>query len=189
MNSQIEGRKFVNSIGMVMTLVSFSMLFATMFLGFAVFRLTANTWPPMGMEKVHLLIPTISTCIIFVSSIFLYHFEIHFKEFSLSKRRLFLLATFIFGLLFLGSQVNLWHSLQVKGIYAESGIFPSLIYAFTWVHAAHIILGLLALLYLSTSIIQENFDEIKILKIQNVCKFWHFLGFMWLIIYLTIFVF
>ncbi|MDD0854517.1 cytochrome c oxidase subunit 3 [Halobacteriovorax sp. GB3] len=183
----LEGRKMVSSIGMIVLLVSFSMLFATLLLGYAIYRLTSDVWPPMGMQRVPLFLPTVSTFIIAVSSLSLWKFE---KEFELKKEQILLplyLVTLTLGAAFMGVQFKLWASMKAMGLYVEAGIFPSLFYTLTWIHAAHIVAGLLGLLLMIPAIIKQDFDE-KATLVANVSKFWHFLGIVWFLMYVVMFV-
>jgi len=174
--------QYVSNISMIVTLVSFTMLFATMFLGYALYRLTSETWPPMGMESVSLGLPTLSTAIIALSSI---SFWIYEKSYARKEAQsTWLWATSAFGILFLVSQLMLWSSLKASGLYASSGIFGSIIYAFTWVHSAHILMGLGALAWLGLRIKRK---KAILMTVKNVGKFWHFLGIVWLIMFITIF--
>jgi cytochrome c oxidase subunit 3 len=175
-----EGRKIVSSVGMVVTLTSFAMLFATLMMGFAIYRFTTPMWPPQGMAKPELLIPTLSTLSIFLSSIAF----IWFEKNPVNKLGLYL--TLGLGLLFMRLQFYFWSELKSQGIVASSGIFGSIIYAFTWVHAAHIVAALLLLVWLiiQTQVSGKSLEN----SISNVGKFWHFLGLVWAIMFLTIFV-
>ncbi len=137
-----EGKRIVSHVGMTIALVSFSMLFFTLMLGFAVFRFTAPVWPPEGMTRPSLFLPILSTLIIAVSSLVFIR-----SEKNLAKDSRGLLWTIILGFAFLFTQSLFWSQLKLQGIYASSGIFASIIYSFTWIHAAHIVLGLIALLY------------------------------------------
>ncbi len=174
--------QYVSNISMIVTLVSFTMLFATMFLGYALYRLTSETWPPMGMESVSLGLPILSTVIIALSSIAFWMYE---KSYARNEAQSsWLWATSVFGGLFLVSQLMLWSSLKSTGLYASSGIFGSIIYAFTWVHSAHILMGLGALAWLGLRIKRK---KAILMTVRNVGKFWHFLGIVWLIMFITIF--
>jgi cytochrome c oxidase subunit 3 len=62
---------------------------------------------------------------------------------------------------------------------------PSMVYAFTWIHAGHIVLGLSALLWLGWLLKKGTVTE---MKLTNVGKIWHFLGAVWIVMYLTLFV-
>ncbi|MCB9060289.1 MAG: cytochrome c oxidase subunit 3 [Halobacteriovoraceae bacterium] len=172
--------RVASSIGMAVLLISFSMLFLTLFMGYAVYRLTANVWPPLGMDQLPSFQAHISTSIILISSISFYLFQ--------EKKILpYLYTALLMGLLFVFSQFQLWSTLKVNGIYAGSGIFASIIYGYTWTHAAHILLGLIGLLSLVFRVNKVNFLQQEGLVI-NIGKFWHFLAVVWLIIYALIFV-
>ena len=70
-----QGQQIISSVAMIVTLVSFTMLFATLMMGFAMFRLTSPVWPPAGMMKPSLLLPCLSTFCIFLSSVCFVWFE------------------------------------------------------------------------------------------------------------------
>lgn len=179
-DAAMDGKKIVSSVGMIVALTSFAMLFATLMMGFAIYRFTNSTWPPQGMIKPSLLIPSLSTLSIFLSSIAFIWFEKNPKE----KRGLYF--TLILGLLFMRLQFFFWSTLKSQGIFSSSGIFGSIIYAFTWIHAAHIVAALLLLIWLIVQLhLSKNSLEIAI---NNVGKFWHFLGLVWAVMFLTIFV-
>jgi cytochrome c oxidase subunit 3 len=179
-----EGDKIISTVAMIVTLISFGMLFLTLMMGFAMFRFTAPVWPPAGMEKPSLFIPTLSTLIIFLSSLAYIQFEKEVEKGFASK--IYLLVTIGLGLLFMASQFIFWNDLSSKGIFVSSGIFASILYSFTWIHAAHIIAGLSLLLWLYFKLDKE--DKKITIHTSNVGKFWHFLGIVWLIMFVTIFV-
>lgn len=184
MNQVKEGDKIISSVAMIVTLVSFGMLFLTLMMAFALYRFTAPVWPPAGMEKPSLLLPGFSTALIFISSIFFHKFETALTKNIVNKS--YLLITIMTGSAFMASQVLFWNELKSHGIYVSSGVFPSIIYAFTWIHAAHIVAGLGLLVWLYDGL--KNPTAMTPIKASNVGKFWHFLGVVWLIMFVTIFV-
>ena len=177
-----EGERITLSIGTMVALVSFGMLFAALFLGFAVFRINSPVWPPMGIRRPDLFMPTLSTLIIALSSFFM-------EKFSRDLKKGNFFITLTLGLLFLVSQFYLWKNLSFHGLFASSGIFGSLIYSFTWIHAGHMVLALLCLIFLIPLILKGEYTNKNKLKILNVTKFWHFLGFIWGLMFLFLFIF
>ena len=186
LNLPTEKERTTSSILMTVILISFSMFFATFFLGYLILRFNTPIWPPMGMERIPLTLPFAATVLLALSSFSYWLFEQSCKD--LPKRR-FLLGTIIPGLGFLGLQIMLWHSLKIKGIYAHSGIFGSFLYVLTGLHAAHIILGLLFLLLPLLLFTKKGPRSISLLKINNIGIFWHFLGLVWFCIFMGLFVF
>ena len=70
-----QGKEVISSVAMIVTLISFAMLFATLMMAFAMFRFTAPVWPPAGMSRPALLLPGLSTFFIFLSSLSYMWFE------------------------------------------------------------------------------------------------------------------
>jgi cytochrome c oxidase subunit 3 len=165
-----------NAIATTVALVSFSMLFATLFMGYAAFRFTSPIWPPAGVERVPLFYPLLSTLMIALSSLTLEIFRVK-KNFS------WLLVTAIFGLCFVAGQAMLWSQMRELGYMAGMTIFSSIILAFTWIHVAHMALGLLGLLWMC-------FPSGRLpIRTESLSKFWHFLGIIWLVMLVVLFVF
>lgn len=174
---------------MAVALVSFSMLFASLLLGYAVFRLTAESWPPMGMEPVPLTYPFISTVLILLSSLTFHLFQTSFFNKARTRARNWLFLTFALGLAFMGSQVLLWRQLANElGYVVETGVFASLIHVFTWVHAAHIVAALIWLLWLLPALKREARVPDYENRVLSAGKFWHFLDLIWIIMFVTLFV-
>lgn len=184
----LDKRRAVSNIGMVVILVSFAMLFAALLLGYVVFRLTNEVWPPMGMQTVPLTLPFVSTVIIGASSLMYMNFEKSFNAKDVNNSKKYFFLTLLLGLAFMGVQFLLWGQMADIGLYVSAGVFPSLLYALTWVHAGHIVVALLALLLLVPAVFKDYSDE-KIIWVQNIGKFWHFLGIIWFIMFVVMFVF
>ena len=171
-----------NSVAMTVILCSFGMLFATLFLGYFLLRFNSPVWPPVEIEGMPQGLPLFSTIVMVLSSVTYYFFE-H----KTVARKVTFLSTIFLGVLFLVSQWLLWGSLEDTGILVSDGMVPSMVYAFTWMHADHIALALILLLWLGFFVFFKT-EKLSIYKVINVGKFWHFLGVVWLLMYLLIFV-
>ncbi len=173
------------SVAMLVVLISFSMLFASLLLIYVLFRGQNPIWPPMGMNRVSLFYPVVSTIALVASDVFF-----HLKKPSLK------LVGWFFAFLFLGSQILLWRQMDGQGLYVSAGIFTSLIYSLTWIHAAHIIAGLLYLFwaYFPQSQRPQNTQanverkERRLCRQDNALTFWRFLGIIWIVFFLVLFV-
>ena len=181
-NPSNEYKMFQNSVAMTVTLITFGMLFATLFLGYFLLRSNAPVWPPVELENLPQLLPFLSTVVMAISSFTYWKFEK-----SEGKRKSFWTATVLLGVLFLGLQWTLWGALAASGILTSNGNAPSMVYGFTWLHAGHIVLALGTLLWLGYYIFRKP-EGVTPMKLINVGKFWHFLGVIWLLMYLMLFV-
>ena len=79
-NKENQIQEIQSSITMTVLIISFSMLFGTLFMGYMVYRVRSTTWPPMGMNDVGIFYPSMSTIVLFFSSIFYYFFESSLKR-------------------------------------------------------------------------------------------------------------
>lgn len=172
----IQQRRFQQHVAMTVTLVSFGMLFAGLFLGYFLARFNAPVWPPVEIENRPQLLPLLSTFLIFLSSFTFWRYER-----ALGLGRVWLHATLVLGLAFMATQWALWGALAASGVLSANGMVSSMFYAFTWLHAAHIVGGLVALGWLAVTTWTEA-------RTTNVGKFWHFLGAVWFLMYLMLFV-
>lgn len=182
-----EGRaeeRLISSISMTLVLISFSMLFATLFLGFFIVRSRSVTWPPMGIDPVPITIPSCSTLLMALSSLAYVTFERFYR--SGKRAAPFLGLSFLLGLGFMVSQFVFWQELEARGIYADSGVFGSFLYGLTWAHGAHVLLGLILLGHLVFYLRKEG--DIA-LRIGNVGNFWHFLGIVWTLMFVILFIY
>ncbi len=185
-DKQHSGLINANNIAITILLVSLGMLFATFLLALLMYKLTATSWPPMGMKAVNVY-PLLQSSFIIILSSFTY---IKFQGFFFSnneKYKKHLLYTTVLGLGFLISQVWIWSLWHERGITVDIGIYGSLLYVMTGVHGAHIILSLLALFYVHYIIERKERNKTEII-ISNVGRIWHFLTIIWLIILATTFI-
>jgi cytochrome c oxidase subunit 3 len=186
MKTSTQEKLLQNSIAMTVALVSFGMLFATLFLGYFLVRFNSPMWPPVEIQGMPKLLPLMSTLVMVFSS--LTYFLVEKKALQDERSgKIFWTLTFILGMSFLILQWNLWATLKASGILVSNGMVPSMVYAFTWLHAAHIVVALLGVIWLGFYLFFQR-EELTDVKIINVGKFWHFLGILWVILYLMIFV-
>lgn len=181
-NAQADQEKILqSSIAMTVTLISFGMLFASLFLGYFLARSNSPVWPPVEIQNLPQFLPFLSTVVIALSSWTCYLME------KREEKKKYWTYTFVLGLVFLAVQWVLWSTLKARGIFVGNGHVPSMVYAFTWIHAGHILIGLGVLYWLKKFIFKKP-QELTVIKLMNVGKFWHFLGIVWLLMYLMLFV-
>ncbi len=176
-----------SNLAMTVVLVSGAMLFITLFMGYAVYRSSAAMWPPVGTEKISLWLPFLSTVLIAVSSWYCYQVRLAVARKDYPAARGNLALTTALGVGFMLAQSGLWFYLKSAGVFVSSGIFASVMYGFTWIHAVHVVLGIFALVYLRWVLRAPS--EGAMMKTINVEKFWHFLGVVWVVMFLGLFVF
>jgi cytochrome c oxidase subunit 3 len=106
---------------------------------------------------------------------------------ELKQVRVALLLTLAFGLAFLVGQYLMWSQLVDQRIFfagTDSNPSGSFLYVLTGVHGFHLITGLIFLLIVLRKSFNYQVHSRQMLSIGNVTIYWHFLGALWLYLYL-----
>ncbi|WP_236017341.1 cytochrome c oxidase subunit 3 [Roseivirga sp. E12] len=127
----------------------------------------------------------ITSGIILTSSIFMQWAYIAAKRDKLEQVKLALSITTILGLVFLYGQFQAWGQLVDAGVFFVGNPAGSFMYVFTGIHAAHLISGVIYLLYMLISSFKYKVHAKNMLNMDMCTTYWHFLGGLW--IYLFIF--
>jgi cytochrome c oxidase subunit III len=132
----------------------------------------------------------ISTNLILASSI---TYTISQKALNLDnqqKAKNWLLATTVFGGMFIASQILAWVELVKRGVYVQSNPYAGFFYILTSVHAIHVIAGISALGYIVLRTWQPTAVEEELTKRKTFSNaigwFWHFMDALWIVLFLLL---
>ena len=148
-------------IGMMIALGVFAMCFAGLFFAYAVVRAQAGSWP----HRLPLALPAFNTALLLASS------------FAIARRKLALTA--LLGIAFLGLQTVVWVQQAKSGLLWNGTQQGSVFYALTWFHALHVIASLIAIACVRG----------KAGRARLAALFWHFVDAVWVVTFLTVYVF
>ena len=93
--------------------------------------------------------------------------------------------TLVLGLLFLCGQVLAWRRLTAQGFTFDRSATPAsyFFYLITGLHAAHLIIGVLALLFCLCFLARLKRVESRQIAVDSTAWFWHAMGFAWLVLF------
>jgi cytochrome c oxidase subunit 3 len=97
-----------------------------------------------------------------------------------------LAATLVLGLLFLAGQVAAWRQLSAQGFAFEHwAVTPAsyFFYLITGLHAAHLVIGVLALIFCLSALSRLKRVESRQIAVDVTSWFWHCMGFAWLVLF------
>jgi cytochrome c oxidase subunit III len=161
-------------------IVSIVMLFAALTSAYIVKQADGN-WLSFELPSAFML----SSVIIVISSITMHMAYLAAKKDELGKVKMMLALTVVFGILFLFTQYYSWSQLVANNVFFVSNYASgSFIYVFTGLHGVHLISGLIFLLFTLGSAIRLNVHSKKLLQIEMCMTYWHFLGGLWLYLYI-----
>tara|TARA_B100001175_G_C19428832_1_gene600100 strand:+ start:31 stop:609 length:579 start_codon:yes stop_codon:yes gene_type:complete len=133
----------------------------------------------------------VSTVVIILSSISIYIAKQSVKNNEVSKTTLWLLITFGFGIIFVISQFSGFSELIGLGYFftgAQSTITTSFLYVLTVLHLAHLFAGLIVLVVVTINNYKNKYKTEK-LGFELAVNFWHFLGILWLYLFVFLYFF
>ena len=99
-----------------------------------------------------------------------------------------LLTTGLLGVLFLAGQVLAWRELSAQGVYLPSNPHSSFFYILTGVHGVHLLGGVCALAYVLISVSRTGHVSGGANRLKLCATYWHFVGGLWLYLFLVLLV-
>jgi cytochrome c oxidase subunit 3 len=162
--------------GVVMFLVAITMMFGALAVIYLL-RLPVRAAFPFELPR----LSWVSTAVILISSIsmqYALHAARHQNRLGLCRG---LGITFALGCLFLTLQLLSW--LIVKRS-ASEGIFTGLFYLFTGLHGAHLLGGVIFLAYLFYRALRDTGLLSNPLLVEMGTLYWHFLGALWVALFI-----
>jgi len=174
-------------VGMVIFLASWGMMFGALFFVYGTIRARALNWPPQGLPSIPLFWPSINTLIIFGSSLSLQAGIWAIRKDEQTKTNIALWVTLVLGIVFLTLQCMVWSNLHDIGLMPTSGFYGSVFYGLTWIHAAHVVIGLIALLWLCVFSLKRRYSAENHLSMRLWAMYWHFVGVVWAVVFVTVY--
>jgi cytochrome c oxidase subunit 3 len=173
-------------LGMMVALVSWAMMFAALFLSYLLLRAQQQTWPPLGTPPLPMAMGVLNTGILLASSA---TFAWAARQVARQRQHRFvggLIASTVLGFGFLALQLLLWQQTHTAGLGLRQ-IFGGLFYLLSWFHAAHIVGGLAAMIWLLFGAFHHRYGPGRQVPVHLVGAFWHFLDVMWICMFVGIF--
>lgn len=151
-------------------------------------------WHPIPLPPILFL----NTALLLLSSLAMERARLHiFREFDVLEEWLglgrpalrrtlpWMGVTLILGLLFLAGQITAWKQLTAQGFAFDRWSTPAsyFFYVITGLHAAHLALGILALIFCLSALTRLKRVESRQIAVDSTAWFWHTMGFAWLVLF------
>lgn len=161
-------------------LASVTMLFAVLTSGYVVRRADGN-WFTFDLPSMFY----ITSAIIFFSSISMHLGYRAAKQDSPSGVKMWLTVTAILGVLFMVGQLIGWQQLVNNQVHFSGGNpSASFVYVFSGLHGVHLISAVIFLVIVWNSARQLKISSHNLAQIEMCATYWHFLGGLWLYLFI-----
>jgi cytochrome c oxidase subunit 3 len=180
-----RGEELTAYVGTAIFLGSWAMLFVGLFFAYAFVRARAPVWPPLDAPPLPRLLPGLNTLAIAASSVAVARAVRAQALARTASAAASLAAAAGLGALFLAAQCAVWADLWREGLQPSGGTYASVFYAFTALHALHVLVGLVALVALAA---RARFGRgITRNDVRLWGWYWHFVGILWAVLYVTVY--
>lgn len=171
-------------VGTIVWLSSELMFFSGLFAAY--FTLRANStgpWPPKGIQ-LDVLQSGIFTFILLMSSFTMqkavYDAEHHRRRSAIQ----WIVVTIVMGTSFVANQAVEWTHVAFA---PSTNSYGSLFFVMTGLHGLHVILGLVAMIFLIVRMAGRTRDPGEIAVVQSLSYYWHFVDIVWVALYAVLF--
>lgn len=188
--ARLREKEFTHVVGMVVALGSWGMMFACAFFVYFGLRSQEAMWPPLGVPRLPIGLPAINTVVILASSVTLARALKRMREGGAAPR--WMAMTLVLGLAFVALQAMLWHGMWTSGVTVSTGRVGTVFYGLTVLHALHVAAGILVLGYLLFRAMidaRRPHDATPVVRLRMCGMFWHFVGAVWVFMFVAMFLF
>jgi heme/copper-type cytochrome/quinol oxidase subunit 3 len=168
------------TVGMGLFILTEAMLFLMLFFTYFYLGHGVPKWPTEN-PKLHLALPMLA--ILVMSSVVLYWGEEGSRKGEYGRARLGVAITLAMGAVFITLQVFEYMD-RLKTIQPSSDAYGSIFYTITSLHGAHVVLGMLMLIYVLIMPREQwgPAEKPPHHVLHNVGLYWHFVDAVWVFI-------
>ncbi|MEP0987235.1 cytochrome c oxidase subunit 3 [Ekhidna sp.] len=125
-----------------------------------------------------------TTFVIILSSVSMHFALISAKRNNIKNIRIGLAVTAVLAIIFIVGQLKAWGQLVEAGHYFVGNPAGSFIYIFTGLHVVHLVGAIIFLFIVLAKAFKYQVHSKSMVRIEMCTTFWHFLGGLWLYLYL-----
>lgn len=193
-NEHVHYDAEASKIGMWLFIFTELLLFGGLFIVYSVYRFMNQEAFHLAAEELNTTIGAINTVLLLVSSM-----TIAVSTTTLQQKKkgltLFLLGiTIVIGFIFLVNKYFEWSAKIEHGIWPGSEhlktafsqgeiLFFGLYYVMTGLHALHIIIGLIIILFAGHRVYKGTVNENRAALLENAGLYWHLVDLIWIFLF------
>jgi cytochrome c oxidase subunit 3 len=171
-------------VGLITFLASEVMLFGAFFTAFFYIRYANYPVFPPHPYDLPKKVTGINTGILISSSFTMHWALVSVKRNNRTGLVLGLLFTLLLGLTFLGIQI---HEYATIGFSPQTGAFASTFFSLTGLHGTHVFIGATLLAVALIRSLRGHYSPEKHMGVELTGIYWHFVDFVWVILYTTVY--
>ena len=173
-------------LAMWMFLASECMLFGALISTYVLYR-GSNQTGPYPVDVFDIPYTSVSSFVLLASSLTMVLALASAQKRDIVHMRLWLLATAMLGLTFVGGQVYEFTAFYDEGLSISTNLFGTTFYVLTGFHGVHVTVGILMLLSLVGFSTADRLPDDAAFPVEMVGLYWHFVDIVWIIIFTVVY--
>ena len=181
-NTESKGKIPSSKILLWLGIASIVILFAALTSAYIV-REAEGNWVKFELPSLFYF----STACIVLSSVFMNMAMVAARKNAVKIVQATLGITLLLGILFIAGQFLGWKALVNEGIFFagnKSNPSGSFLYVITGLHVAHLVAGILYLVYVFSKSFKSQNSSKDLMRLELCATYWHFLGGLWVYLFL-----
>ena len=173
-------------LAMWLFLASDCLLFGALITAYVLYRGASQTGP-YPSDVFDIAYTSVSSFVLLASSLTMVLALNAAQSRDMGRMRLWLLATAMLGLTFVGGQVYEFTSFYREGLSLSTNLFGTTFFVLTGFHGTHVAVGILMLLSLVGMSAAEKLPEDPAFPVEMVGLYWHFVDVVWIVIFTVVY--
>jgi heme/copper-type cytochrome/quinol oxidase subunit 3 len=173
-------------LAMWMFLASECMLFGALISTYVLYRGSSQTGP-YPEDVFDIPYTSVSSFVLLASSLTMVLALASAQKRDVARMRLWLLATALLGMTFVGGQVYEFTTFYDEGLAISTNLFGTTFYVLTGFHGVHVTIGILMLLSLVGFSAADRLPDDAAFPVEMVGLYWHFVDVVWIIIFTVVY--
>ena len=173
-------------LAMWVFLASECMLFGALISTYVLYRGASQT-PPFPADVFDIPYTSVSSFVLLASSLTMVLALASAQKRDVARMRLWLLATAMLGLTFVGGQVYEFTTFYDEGLSITTNLFGTTFYVLTGFHGVHVTVGILMLLSLVGFSAAHRMPDDAAFPVEMVGLYWHFVDIVWIVIFTVVY--
>jgi cytochrome c oxidase subunit 3 len=183
--ANVSSRAEPQLLGMLLFIISEVMVFGAFFTAYFCIRVAqGDPWPAPG-TTLPVEVAGVNTAILVSSSMTMHWAQTAIKNGNRFGLKAGMLTTFLLGCTFLFIQINEYANI---GFAPQDGAQQTIFYSLTGLHGAHVLIGLLLLLFVTIRSFRGHYTPEEHRGVEVPGIYWHFVDAMWLVVFFTVYI-
>jgi cytochrome c oxidase subunit 3/cytochrome o ubiquinol oxidase subunit 3 len=173
-------------LAMWLFLASDCLLFGALISTYVLYR-GASVEGPYPNDVFDIPYTSVSSFVLLASSLTMVLALAAIQRGDVPRSRIWLLATALLGLTFVGGQVYEFTTFHDEGLSLTTNVFGTSFYVLTGFHGTHVAVGILMLLTLVSLSLAGRLGPDRADAVEYVGLYWHFVDIVWIVIFTVVY--